>query len=113
MYPVQHYFLEDCIQLCNYCPPVEQRKRKAGRDSGDKEDDDEKPSKNEDGEDLNNQPLGPEYTDQTKKAMSTISEKDVRTNVSFAKAINSSIFNYDLMIFLRLYRSASNWSKPC
>lgn len=102
MFPVQHYFLEDCIQLCNFYPPPDQRKRKS-RESGGNDDDDEKHCGAEEGEDLNKEPLGSEYTDQTKRSMSAISEKDVCLNL-FVRIF----FSNSQLIFDFFYRLVLN-----
>ncbi|KAM3603825.1 uncharacterized protein V6R79_002682 [Siganus canaliculatus] len=63
-FPVQEYFLEDCIQMTNFVPPPVDRKKK---------------DKDEDGgeDDTNcNAICGPEYTAETKRSMSQINEKE-------------------------------------
>ncbi|XP_053976176.1 dosage compensation regulator isoform X1 [Hylaeus volcanicus] len=68
-YPVQQYFLEDCIQLTNFVPPMDSRKRKS-RDS------DDLPTEGEADENLNKVVSG-EYSIQTKNAMSQLTEKEI------------------------------------
>ncbi|CAN9503357.1 unnamed protein product [Ophioblennius macclurei] len=63
-FPVQEYFLEDCIQMTNFIPPPMDRKKK---------------DKDEEGgdEDTNcNLVCGPEYTAETKRSMAQINEKE-------------------------------------
>ncbi|KZC09251.1 Dosage compensation regulator [Dufourea novaeangliae] len=68
-YPVQQYFLEDCIQLTNFVPPMDSKKRKS-RDS------DDLPGDAEPEENLN-KAISAEYSMQTKNAMSQLSEKEI------------------------------------
>ncbi|XP_031836743.1 dosage compensation regulator mle isoform X1 [Nomia melanderi] len=68
-YPVQQYYLEDCIQLTNFVPPMDTKKRK-NRDS------DELPTDGEPDENLN-KVLSAEYSIQTKNAMAQLSEKEI------------------------------------
>ncbi|KAG1934781.1 ATP-dependent RNA helicase A [Pimephales promelas] len=63
-HPVQEYFLEDCIQMTQFVPPPMDRKKK---------------DKDEDGgeEEVNcNVICGPEYSPETKRAMSQLNEKE-------------------------------------
>uniref|UniRef100_A0A3B4WM90 RNA helicase n=1 Tax=Seriola lalandi dorsalis TaxID=1841481 RepID=A0A3B4WM90_SERLL len=63
-FPVQEYFLEDCIQMTNFVPPPMDRKKK---------------DKDEEGadDDTNcNVICGPEYTAETKRSMAQINEKE-------------------------------------
>ncbi|XP_028283812.1 ATP-dependent RNA helicase A-like isoform X2 [Parambassis ranga] len=63
-FPVQEYFLEDCIQMTNFVPPPMDRKKK---------------DKDEEGgdDDTNcNAICGPEYTVETKRSMAQINEKE-------------------------------------
>lgn len=79
MYPVKQYFLEDCVELCNFVPPPDTRKRK-NRDSNNANDDDEEgggPADEAD-DDLNKAPLGPGYSETTSKTMPLLNERDVR-----------------------------------
>lgn len=68
-YPVQEYFLEDCIQLTNFVPPADTRKRK-NRDPDENGGDGEQ-------EENYNKIIGPNYTIQTRNAMAQMSEKEV------------------------------------
>lgn len=64
------YFLEDCVQMLNFmAPPPESKKRKGG---GDK--DDGIPDEFE--ENLNTK-VSSEYSEQTRKSVAMISEKDI------------------------------------
>ncbi|KAK6310634.1 hypothetical protein J4Q44_G00186890 [Coregonus suidteri] len=63
-FAVQEYFLEDCIQMTHFIPPLSDRKRK---------------DKDEEGgdEEANcNVICGPEYTPETKRSMAQINEKE-------------------------------------
>lgn len=68
-FPVQQYFLEDCIQLTNFVPPMDLKKRK-NRDS------DDLPSDGEPEENLN-KVISPDYSIQTKNAMAQLTEKEI------------------------------------
>ncbi|MED6280911.1 ATP-dependent RNA helicase A [Characodon lateralis] len=63
-FPVQEYFLEDCIQMTNFVPPPMDRKKKDKDEDG--------------GEDDTNCNLicGPDYTPETKRSMAQINEKE-------------------------------------
>ncbi|XP_072544366.1 ATP-dependent RNA helicase A isoform X1 [Salminus brasiliensis] len=63
-YPVQEYFLEDCIQMTQFVPPPMDRKKKDKDEEG--------------GEDEVNCNLvcGPEYGPETKRSMSQLNEKE-------------------------------------
>ncbi|KAI4791514.1 hypothetical protein KUCAC02_033963 [Chaenocephalus aceratus] len=63
-FPVQEYFLEDCIQMSNFVPPPMDRKKKDKDEEGGEED-------------TNcNVLCGPEYSAETKRSMALISEKE-------------------------------------
>ncbi|XP_071443842.1 dosage compensation regulator mle isoform X2 [Hetaerina americana] len=66
-FPVQEYFLEDCVQLVKFIPPVDNKKRKRDKD----EDGLEEPEENM------NSKVSSEYSESTKNAMKNISEKEV------------------------------------
>ncbi|CAH1795075.1 unnamed protein product [Owenia fusiformis] len=68
-HPVQEYYLEDCIQMLNFVPPPQQRKRK---DKGD-----ELVGGDDEPEENCNQMISPEYSPQTRHAMSQLSEKEM------------------------------------
>ncbi|KAF3698527.1 ATP-dependent RNA helicase A [Channa argus] len=63
-FPVQEYFLEDCIQMTNFVPPPMDRKKK------------EKDEEGGDDDTNCNVICGPEYTAETKHSMSQINEKE-------------------------------------
>uniref|UniRef100_A0A2L2YG33 RNA helicase n=1 Tax=Parasteatoda tepidariorum TaxID=114398 RepID=A0A2L2YG33_PARTP len=67
-FPVQEYFLEDCVQMLNFVPPPSTRKRKRDEDTGV---DTEEPEENL------NKVIGPDYSQSTMQAMSTMSEKEM------------------------------------
>ncbi|XP_076619845.1 dosage compensation regulator mle isoform X1 [Colletes latitarsis] len=68
-YPVQQYFLEDCIQLTNFVPPMDSKKRKS-RDS------DDIPIEGEPDENLN-KVISEDYSVQTRNAMAQLTEKEI------------------------------------
>ncbi|XP_076767184.1 dosage compensation regulator mle [Xylocopa sonorina] len=68
-YPVQQYFLEDCIQLTNFVPPMETKKRK-NRDS------DDLPNEGEPEENLN-KVIDAQYSAVTKNVMAQLTEKEI------------------------------------
>lgn len=68
-YPVQQYFLEDCIQLTNFVPPMISGKRKS-------KETDEMPMDGEPDENLN-KVIGNNYPIQTKNAMAQLTEKEI------------------------------------
>ncbi|XP_041985514.1 dosage compensation regulator [Aricia agestis] len=80
-FPVQQYFLEDCIELTKFVPPTDTRKRKSsGKKAKDDDDDDDEGGAGdaEEDEDLNkNCKLSGNYAPQTATAMAKLSEKDL------------------------------------
>lgn len=68
-YPVQQYFLEDCIQLTNFIPPLDSKKRKS-RDT------DDLPMEGEPEENLN-KIIDMQYSIQTKNVMAQLNEKEI------------------------------------
>ena len=68
-YPVQEYFLEDCIHLTKFVPPLDSRKRKS-RDAEDA------PVDTEPEENLN-KVISPDYSQHTKNAMAQLTEKEI------------------------------------
>lgn len=82
-FPVDQYFLEDCIQLVNFVPPIDNRKRKRGGNGG-KDDDEEggedatvKITGEADTSNLNMVIDEHKYSVQTKNAMARLSESEV------------------------------------
>ncbi|KAK9700540.1 Double-stranded RNA binding motif [Popillia japonica] len=71
-FPVKHYFIEDCIELTRFVPPTEGRKRKSGGKDGDEE-----PLGGEEGDENLNKVMSGSYSEQTRNALSKLSEKDV------------------------------------
>ncbi|KYN40307.1 Dosage compensation regulator [Trachymyrmex septentrionalis] len=69
-YPVQQYFLEDCIQLTNFFPPTSSGKRKS-KDSDDLPIPDAEPEENL------NKVIGNNYSVETKNAMGQLTEKEI------------------------------------
>ncbi|XP_020278260.1 dosage compensation regulator isoform X2 [Pseudomyrmex gracilis] len=68
-YPVQQYFLEDCIELTHFVPPIASGKRKS-------KDSDEAPMDGEQEENLN-KVIDNRYSIQTKNAMAQLSEREI------------------------------------
>ncbi|XP_022910622.2 dosage compensation regulator mle isoform X1 [Onthophagus taurus] len=68
-YPVQSFFLEDCIQITQFNPPADNRKRRNGGN------DDEVVG--EDSEENLNKVSHGNYSQQTQNALSRLSEKDI------------------------------------
>lgn len=68
-FPVQQYFLEDCVELTKFVPPLDSKKRK-------RKEEDELPGDGEPEENLN-KCVPAKYSIQTKNAMSQITEKDI------------------------------------
>lgn len=69
-YPVQQYFLEDCIQLTNFFPPTSSGKRKS-KESDDLPIPDAEPDENL------NKVIGNNYSIETKNAMGQLTEKEI------------------------------------
>jgi len=69
-YPVQQYFLEDCIQLTNFFPPTSSGKRKS-KESDDLPIPDAEPEENL------NKVIGNNYSVETKNAMGQLTEKEI------------------------------------
>ncbi|KYN19949.1 PREDICTED: dosage compensation regulator isoform X1 [Trachymyrmex cornetzi] len=69
-YPVQQYFLEDCIQLTNFFPPTNSGKRKS-KESDDLPIPDAEPEENL------NKVIGNNYSVETKNAMGQLTEKEI------------------------------------
>lgn len=70
-YPVQEYFLEDCIQMTHFIPPPKDKKKKDKDDDGSEDDD------------ANcNLICGDEYGLETKMSMAQLNEKETPLNSS-------------------------------
>ncbi|XP_072762492.1 dosage compensation regulator mle isoform X1 [Anoplolepis gracilipes] len=69
-YPVQQYFLEDCVQLTHFIPPTASGKRKS-RDSDDLPTADGEPEENL------NKVISNDYSIETKNAMAQLTEKEI------------------------------------
>ncbi|XP_066991752.1 ATP-dependent RNA helicase A isoform X2 [Anabrus simplex] len=67
-FPVQEYFLEDCVQLLNFVPPADNRKKR-------KEKDEEGAS--EEPEENLNKVVSNEYSVQTRNSVAQLSEKEI------------------------------------
>ncbi|XP_071097710.1 ATP-dependent RNA helicase A-like [Haliotis cracherodii] len=73
VFPVQEYYLEDCIQMLNFVPPPNDRKRKKGGGGGGGDD---LPGDEEQEENCN-LILSGDYSPQTKVAMAQLNEKEL------------------------------------
>ncbi|KAJ2941488.1 hypothetical protein O0L34_g14536 [Tuta absoluta] len=105
-YPVQQYFLEDCIELTNFVPPADSRKRKSSgkrANKDDDDDDDEGVGVDEQDEDLNKKcQLGPNYSPQTAQSLAQLSEKDLSFELIEAILLHISSLGSDgaVLVFL-------------
>lgn len=70
-FPVQQYFLEDCIELTKFVPPLDTKKRKSGKD-----DDEDGVGGDEPEESLNKITVG-NYSQQTQNALARMTEKEI------------------------------------
>ena len=68
-FPVQQYFLEDCVHLTNFVPPPDMKKRK-NRDA-------EESGTDVEPEENLNKIVGPDYSDFTRRTMAQLSEKEI------------------------------------
>ncbi|XP_012946325.2 ATP-dependent RNA helicase A, partial [Aplysia californica] len=69
-FPVQEYYLEDCIEMLNFVPPPSDRKRKSR--GGDDDDED-----GGDDDENCNKVIGPGYAESTRMSMAQIPEKEI------------------------------------
>lgn len=69
-YPVQQYFLEDCIELTSFIPPTGAGKRKT-------KDSDDLPLADAEPEENLNKVIGNNYSIETKNAMAQLTEKEI------------------------------------
>ncbi|XP_063369179.1 dosage compensation regulator [Cydia amplana] len=106
-FPVRQYFLEDCIELTKFVPPVDSRKRKASGKKANKEDgdddEDEGVGVDEQEEDLNKiAQLGSDYSPQTAQSMAKLSEKDLSFELIEALLVYIGSLNSDgaVLVFL-------------
>ena len=73
-YPVEEYYLEDCIQVTNFMPPPDAKKRNKKRNDDDE--DDEMAAGDDDDQDLS-AVCSNEYAPQVKTAMSNLGESQL------------------------------------
>lgn len=91
-FPVKQYFLEDIVELLNFVPPVDSRKRKRG--AGDDDDSEELAAAAADEQDTNcNRMVTNQYSSQTKTSMAALSESEVcfeliETLLYYIKSLN-------------------------
>ncbi|XP_017779033.1 PREDICTED: dosage compensation regulator [Nicrophorus vespilloides] len=69
VFPVERYFLEDCVELTNFVPPPDSRKRGFG--------DEDEPVNDDDGDENLNKIIPSHYKASTKLTMENMSEKAV------------------------------------
>ncbi|CAG2105382.1 unnamed protein product, partial [Medioppia subpectinata] len=70
-YPVQEYYLEDCVEMVRFIPPPPQRK---GRNF---QDEDSEGGSAEGGGDNLNKQVAPRYSEQTRQSMAKMSEREI------------------------------------
>uniref|UniRef100_A0A3P8WSM2 RNA helicase n=1 Tax=Cynoglossus semilaevis TaxID=244447 RepID=A0A3P8WSM2_CYNSE len=89
-FPVQEYFLEDCIQMTNFVPPpMDKKKKDKDEDAGE--------------DDINcNLVCGPDYTPETKRTLAQISEKETSFELveALLKYIETLQVNGAVLVFL-------------
>lgn len=73
-YPVQQFFLEDCLEMTRFIPTPESRKK--NKDNDDEENAVLKENGEDAGEQNLNKVIGPDYSQQTKNAMAMLSESE-------------------------------------
>ncbi|XP_033728682.1 ATP-dependent RNA helicase A-like isoform X2 [Pecten maximus] len=83
-HPVQEYYLEDCIQMLNFIPPPSDKRKK--RDKDEILDDGEQ-------EENCNLNVGSEYSEQTRRAMTMLNEKEmsfelIEALIKYIKSLN-------------------------
>ncbi|KAJ3661223.1 hypothetical protein Zmor_005629 [Zophobas morio] len=95
-YPVQQYFLEDCIELTKFVPPTDVRKRKSGGG------DDDETALGEEGDENLNKVIDAKFSNQTKNAMARMNEKEVSFELMEAllKYIKSQEIPGAVLVFL-------------
>lgn len=78
-YPVKEYFLEDCIQMLKFIPPMDSRKKRKNKGANNKDDDDEEdlPQMGDDVEENLNKVISDDYPLETKHALGLLSEKEI------------------------------------
>ena len=76
-FPVKKYFLEDCIQMLKFIPPIVSKKRKRKINDKDDEDDDEALQGADEGEENLNAVISEDYDLETKHSMALLSEKEI------------------------------------
>ncbi|XP_015591830.2 dosage compensation regulator isoform X2 [Cephus cinctus] len=93
-FPIQQYFLEDCIQLTSFVPPTDLKKRK-NREADDLGTDFE-------AEENLNKVISSQYSIQTKNAMAQMSEKEISFELleALLRYIKDQDINGAVLIFL-------------
>lgn len=72
-FPVKQYFLEDCVELTGFVPPLKQKKKNKSK----KDDEGDEDTIPDDGEENLNAMVEGNYSVQTKNAMSKLSEREI------------------------------------
>ncbi|XP_057712948.1 ATP-dependent RNA helicase A isoform X1 [Corythoichthys intestinalis] len=90
-FSVQEYFLEDCVQMTNFVPPPPDRKKRDKDEEGGGDDD------------VNcNVMCGPEYSEETKRSMAQLNEKEMSFElvVALLKYIETLQVSGAVLVFL-------------
>ncbi|KAL3871841.1 hypothetical protein ACJMK2_039813 [Sinanodonta woodiana] len=91
-YPVQEYYLEDCIQMLNFIPPPSDKKKKREKEE----------IEGEEQEENCNMIISQEYSEQTKRAMAMLNEKELSFELieALVKYIRTLNIDGAILIFL-------------
>lgn len=94
-YPVQEYFLEDCIQMTNFVPTMESTKKRKVRDA-------EERQATDDSDENLNKVVSDKYSLATKNAMAQVSEKDIPFELieALLMYIKGQDINGSVLVFL-------------
>lgn len=79
---MEQYFLEDCIQMCNFVPSAESKKRNKANDQ-----EEAAVMASEDQEQDLNKVIDPSYSPHIKNSMAQISEREVCKTCLFKKTV--------------------------
>lgn len=72
-FPVKQYFLEDCVELTGFVPPLDQKKKSKNK----KDDEGDEDTVADDSEENLNAIIGPNYSVKTKNSMARLNEKEI------------------------------------
>ncbi|KAJ8672784.1 hypothetical protein QAD02_004044 [Eretmocerus hayati] len=95
-FPVQQYFLEDCVEMTKFVPPLDNRKKKKDRDA------DEAAAADGEVEENMNKNISSNYSIQTKNAMAQLTEKEISFELieSLLKYIKDQNIPGAVLVFL-------------